>query len=367
MIIIIIMISQSNTLRQLPSSHPRRPGDLCLPRLPGLYQWMLDGWFYGMDLWMDCWVILNFILWDDWMDLIMWEFQSEYELQCNEVLGWRRRAPTVEGFTKEVKVFSSNCLLASRFMWLRQFFSEKVRAFLNFPGECALRPIHGGDHPEDCAGQVSLAPLHHHVNPQLENSCEATEWLPQSENSCEATRQPYEQSIWAIHQKILGNPGGCSGPVRVNLCSCFAEPHLHHEEAICVKPNPPKLLPINHCCHKNAFLFSLLQKFPPIFVNNKSAKDMHCKEYIMGFSNKNSWNRNMRLDTGCFFRNSLFAILCWQVAREPMLFARGSSSWAFVRPIAEYRWGGACVPALLLKTISTMADKCNPTLFSFWR
>lgn len=27
---------------------------------------------------------------------------SEYELQCNEVLGWRRRAPTVEGFTKEV-------------------------------------------------------------------------------------------------------------------------------------------------------------------------------------------------------------------------------------------------------------------------
>ena len=213
-----------NTLRQLPSSHPRRPGDLCLPRLPGLYQWMLDGWFYGMDLWMDCWVILNFILWDDWIDLIMWEFQSEYELQCNEVLGWRRRAPTVEGFTKEVKVFSSNCLLASRFMWLRQFFSENVRAFLNFPGECALRPIHGGDHPEDCAGQVSLAPLHHHVNPQLENSCEATEWLPQSENLCEATRQPYEQSIWAIHQKILGNPGGCSGPVRVNLCSCFAEP-----------------------------------------------------------------------------------------------------------------------------------------------
>ena len=33
-------------------------------------------------------------------------FQSEYELQCNEVLGWRRRAPTVEGFTKEVKIQS---------------------------------------------------------------------------------------------------------------------------------------------------------------------------------------------------------------------------------------------------------------------
>ena len=31
--------------------------------------------------------------------------QSEYELQCNEVLGWRRRAPTVEGFTKEVNSF----------------------------------------------------------------------------------------------------------------------------------------------------------------------------------------------------------------------------------------------------------------------
>ena len=28
--------------------------------------------------------------------------QAEYELQCNEVLGWRKRAPTVEGFTKEV-------------------------------------------------------------------------------------------------------------------------------------------------------------------------------------------------------------------------------------------------------------------------
>ena len=27
---------------------------------------------------------------------------AEYELQCNEVLGWRRRSPTVEGFTKEV-------------------------------------------------------------------------------------------------------------------------------------------------------------------------------------------------------------------------------------------------------------------------
>lgn len=27
---------------------------------------------------------------------------NEYELQCNEALGWRRRAPTVEGFTKEV-------------------------------------------------------------------------------------------------------------------------------------------------------------------------------------------------------------------------------------------------------------------------
>jgi len=27
---------------------------------------------------------------------------AEYELQCNEVLGWRKRAPTVEGFTKEV-------------------------------------------------------------------------------------------------------------------------------------------------------------------------------------------------------------------------------------------------------------------------
>ena len=176
----------------------------------------------------------------------------------------------------------------------------------------------------------------------------------------------HQATVWAIYMgnhMSLGNPGGCSGPVRVNLCSCFAEPYLHHEEAICVKPNPPKLLPINHCCHKNAFLFSLLQKFPPIFVNNKSAKDMHCKEYIMGFSNKNSWNRNMRLDTG----NSLFAILCWRVAGEPMLFARGSSSWAFVRPIAEYRWGRARIPALLLKTISTMADKCNPTLVSFWR
>jgi len=26
----------------------------------------------------------------------------EYELQCNEVLGWRKRAPTVEGFSREV-------------------------------------------------------------------------------------------------------------------------------------------------------------------------------------------------------------------------------------------------------------------------
>ena len=110
----------------------------------------------------------------------MGEFQSEYELQCNEVLGWRRRAPTVEGFTKEVKVqsriFPNSSGSHVRFMWLRQFFSEKV-TFLNFSGECALRPINGGDHPEDCSGQVPLAAMHHHVRPvgrflEPGNSCE---------------------------------------------------------------------------------------------------------------------------------------------------------------------------------------------------
>ena len=64
-------------------------------------------------------------LWDGWVGFLLdfvsvlgWncdisEFQSEYELQCNEVLGWRRRAPTVEGFTKEVKVQArlfQNCI-----------------------------------------------------------------------------------------------------------------------------------------------------------------------------------------------------------------------------------------------------------------
>lgn len=29
----------------------------------------------------------------------------EYELACNEVLGWKRRSTTVEGFTKEVNSF----------------------------------------------------------------------------------------------------------------------------------------------------------------------------------------------------------------------------------------------------------------------
>ena len=45
------------------------------------------------------------------------EFQSEYELQCNEVLGWRRRAPTVEGFTKEVKKVQSRLFSKLPFFW----------------------------------------------------------------------------------------------------------------------------------------------------------------------------------------------------------------------------------------------------------
>ena len=59
------------------------------------------------------------------------EFQSEYELQCNEVLGWRRRAPTVEGFTKEVnkvqsRLFSklSSLLVASTVFLVRIFNGE---------------------------------------------------------------------------------------------------------------------------------------------------------------------------------------------------------------------------------------------------
>ena len=36
------------------------------------------------------------------VEIIILLLQAEYELQCNEVLGWRKRAPTVEGFTKEV-------------------------------------------------------------------------------------------------------------------------------------------------------------------------------------------------------------------------------------------------------------------------
>ena len=32
-------------------------------------------------------------------------FQFEYELACNEVLGWKKRSTTVEGFTKEVNTF----------------------------------------------------------------------------------------------------------------------------------------------------------------------------------------------------------------------------------------------------------------------
>lgn len=31
--------------------------------------------------------------------------QFEYELACNEVLGWKKRSTTVEGFTKEVNTF----------------------------------------------------------------------------------------------------------------------------------------------------------------------------------------------------------------------------------------------------------------------
>ena len=45
------------------------------------------------------------------------KFQSEYELQCNEVLGWRRRAPTVEGFTKEVKKFNQGFFSKLLFFW----------------------------------------------------------------------------------------------------------------------------------------------------------------------------------------------------------------------------------------------------------
>ena len=158
-----------NTFRQLLASDSGHPGDMCVPRLPGKYEWM-DWW---MGLW-DGWV--GFLV--DFASVLVWicdisEFQSEYELQCNEVLGWRRRAPTVEGFTKEVKVQSTlflNCICQICFCAFNNFSPHNILswAFLNgFPGECALWPIDGGDHPEDCSGQVSLPPLHHNVKPGI--------------------------------------------------------------------------------------------------------------------------------------------------------------------------------------------------------
>ena len=116
------------------------------------------------------------------------EFQSEYELQCNEVLGWRRRAPTVEGFTKEVKKFNQGLFPNLFFFWSSLLVPSTVLSlkcsmlsiFDWFPGECSLRPIDGGDHPEDCSGQVPLTALRHHVRPagrllEPENSCESCE------------------------------------------------------------------------------------------------------------------------------------------------------------------------------------------------
>ena len=50
--------------------------------------------------------------------------QFEYELACNEVLGWKRRSTTVEGFTKEVNTFCD----PSAFSVIHNIVQDKYRA-----------------------------------------------------------------------------------------------------------------------------------------------------------------------------------------------------------------------------------------------
>ena len=50
--------------------------------------------------------------------------QFEYELACNEVLGWKRRSTTVEGFTKEVNTFCD----PSAFSVIHNLVQDKYRA-----------------------------------------------------------------------------------------------------------------------------------------------------------------------------------------------------------------------------------------------
>ena len=51
-------------------------------------------------------------------------FQFEYELACNEVLGWKKRSTTVEGFTKEVNTFCD----PSAFSVMHNIVQDKYRA-----------------------------------------------------------------------------------------------------------------------------------------------------------------------------------------------------------------------------------------------
>ena len=51
-------------------------------------------------------------------------YQFEYELACNEVLGWKRRSTTVEGFTKEVNTFCD----PSAFSVIHNIVQDKYRA-----------------------------------------------------------------------------------------------------------------------------------------------------------------------------------------------------------------------------------------------
>ena len=128
----------------------------------------------------------------------------------------------------QIAFFGSSLLVPSTVLSLK---CSMLSIFEWFPGECSLRPIDGGDHPEDCSGQVPLTALRHHVRP--------AGWLLEPENSRESC-EPWWSCEAPGNHVSLGNPGDC--PVLdpslqdcVNLCSCFAEPisNVRQQHDVC--------------------------------------------------------------------------------------------------------------------------------------
>ena len=175
-----------NTFRQLPTSHSGHPGDLCVPRLPGMNGFV-----------------------DEWMELTLKNFSLN--TSCNATKCW-------------VGGDEPRPLKVSQRRWK---FSFSPRSIFEFS-----RWMRFATHQR---GRSSRRLFRTSTAPFLAPSCEATKWLLESGNSCEAIRQPYihePRQSWRL-LRTGSLPARLCEPVLIMLYWT----RLHHE-AICVKPKP---------------------------------------------------------------------------------------------------------------------------------